>query len=296
MIAGQSGHASEVPSTMPWGCNAPNETENYIEFGEADPPVFGPKVGHEYVGADPCFPLKQSGMYPTIAGSLDNAGISWRYYVQPREIKGKIQDSYWLNAFAAVRSVFNGPDWTNGDISMPDTNVLSDIQSGNLAQVSWVMPHGGASDHPGGGSGNLGPDWIASIVDAVGKSKYWKNTAIIVMWDEWGGWYDHVAPLQLADPVTGAYEGLGFRVPLLVISPYAKVAYVSHQRHEIASSLHFIEKTFGLPSLGLADARADAFADVFNFSQPPVPFKPIPTVRNGHYFLTHPDNSPADSE
>jgi phospholipase C len=294
MIAGQSAHASEVPSTMPWGCNAPNETENYIKFGEADPPAFGPKVGHEYVGVDPCFPLKQSGTYPTIADSLDTAGISWRYYVQPREIKGKIQDSYWLNAFAAVRSVFNGPDWTNGDISMPDTNVLSDIQSGNLAQVSWVMPHGGASDHPGGGSGNLGPDWVASIVDGIGKSKYWKNTAVIIMWDEWGGWYDHVLPPQYPDPQTGVYEGLGYRVPLIIVSPYAKPHYISHKQHEIASTLRFIEETFGLPFLGAgsgqtyADQRADGFDDCFDYTQTPIKFKNIKPVKEpGSFFLNH---------
>jgi phospholipase C len=285
MIAAQAGHASEVPSTTPWGCNKPRESENYLLYGVADPPAFDPQVGHEINGPDPCFPNTNATPwnqwhYPTIATELDNQGISWRYYVQP-----PTRDSYWLNAFAAVKAVFNGPDWKS-DISSPDTNVLTDITSGNLAQVSWVMPHGGASDHPGGGSGNCGPDWVASIVNAVGKSQYWNNTAIIIMWDEWGGWYDHVIPPQYADPFTGAQEGLGFRVPLLIVSPYAKAGYISHQQHEIASTLHFIEQTFDLPALGsnfnppvqLADQRADAFDDAFDFTQSPITFKPITLV------------------
>jgi phospholipase C len=164
--------------------------------------------------------------------------------------------------------------------------VLTDITSGNLAQVSWVMPHGGASDHPGSNSGNCGPDWVASIVNAVGKSQYWNSTAIIVMWDEWGGWYDHVLPKQYKDPVTHAYEGLGYRIPLLIVSPYAKAGYISHDQHEIASTLHFIEQTFALPPLGssmsppvqLADQRADAFDDAFDFTQQPITFKPISLV------------------
>jgi phospholipase C len=283
MIAGRSGHASDIPlghyGQGPWGCDGPNEKELYLHSGSANPPVYDPVFGHEIVGPDPCFPIKMTGpdsTYTTIADELDNAGIGWRYYVQP-----KGQDSWWLNAFDAVKSIRYGPDWGNGDISSPDTNVLSDIDNGNLQQVSWVMPHGHASDHPGGGSGNCGPDWVAMIVNAIGKSQYWNSTAVIVMWDEWGGWYDHVLPPQYPDPITGANEGLGFRIPLLIVSPYAKAGYISHQQHEIASSIHFIEETFNLPFLGtgtkyqFADQRADGFDDVFDFTQKPIKFKAI---------------------
>jgi phospholipase C len=281
MIAGRSGHASDIPSLGggPWGCDAPSEWEYYLKYGAADPPQYDPIFGHEIKGPDPCFPIKMTGpdsTYTTIADELDNAGISWRYYVQPPKI-----DSWWLNAFDAVKSIRYGPDWSNGDISSPDTNVLSDIDNGNLQSVSWVMPHGHASDHPGGGSGNCGPDWVALIVNAIGKSQYWNSTAVIVMWDEWGGWYDHVIPQQYPDPITGANEGLGFRVPLLVVSPYAKAGYISHQQHEIASSIHFIRETFDLPPLGtgtkyhFADERADGFDDIFDFTQKPIKFKAI---------------------
>lgn len=293
MIAGQSGHATEVPNHMPWGCDLPNESDYYLYYGSAQPPVFGPKVGHEVgyqygpnPGPDPCFPLNDdpSSAYPTIADLLDQAGVTWRYYVQPEyNKKGNHVDSYWLNAFDSVKAIRYGPDWTK-DISMPDTNVLKDIGSGGLQQVSWVMPHGGASDHAGGGSGFCGPNWVAAIVNAIGKSPYWNNTAIIIMWDEWGGWYDHVVPRQYADPRTGAYEGLGYRVPLIVVSPYAKAHYISHKPHEIASTLRYIEQTFGLPFLGAgsgytyADQRADAFDGVFDYSQKPIAFKEISPI------------------
>jgi phospholipase C len=91
-----------------------------------------------------------------------------------------------------------------------------------------------------------------------------------VTWDDWGGWYDHVPPPQLD------YMGLGERVPLLVVSPFARVGYVSHTQHEFGSILRFIETTYGLPSLGTTDARADDLSDCFNFGQSPTRFTPIP--------------------
>ena len=212
---------------MPWGCDAPKETEFYLEPGQSDPPEFPPAFGHEVLGGDPCF------TYETVADLLDAAKISWRWYKQPKYVKGVFQDSYWLDAFDAVKGVRYGPDYAN--VVTPDTQILNDIAAGTLAQVSWVMPHGGASDHAGNGSGSGGPAWVASIVNAIGQSSYWNSTAIIITWDEWGGWFDHVVPPQFPDPVTGVYEGLGYRTPLIVVSPYAKNHYVSKTQHETAS-------------------------------------------------------------
>jgi phospholipase C len=284
LIAAQSGHASEVPNNQPWGCDAPpSTTVDLLAYGQANPPVFPAATGHEVPGPYPCF------TYPTIANLLDTAGVTWRYYSTGRNDQG----AYLLSAFDAIQAVRNGPDWQF--VKDPDTTILTDIASGALPQVAWVTPTLPKSDHCGPGSSNKGPAWVASIVNAVGESSYWNSTAIIILWDEWGGWYDHVIPPQYSDPVTGAYEGLGFRVPLIVVSPYARVGYVSHQQHEIASTLHFIENTFGLPSLNLADARADAFDDIFNYSQTPTPFQPIPASPSAHYFLTHQSNEPGDT-
>ena len=137
---------------------------------------------------------------------------------------------------------------------------------------------------------------MASVVNAVGKSKYWNNCAIFIMWDDWGGWYDHVAPKQIPDVVTHAYEGLGFRTPLIVISPYVKTHYISHQQYELVSSMSFIEKVFDLGNLGLADARAQPFDDFFNTSHKPAPFQPIPSHLDAHYFVTHQDSGIVDEE
>ena len=122
----------------------------------------------------------------------------------------------------------------------------------------------------------FGPSWVASIVNAVGKSQFWNSTAIFVMWDDWGGLYDHVPP-----PSSSTTTGLGFRVPLLMISPYAKKDYVSHVAYETASVLTFAEDVFGLPRLAAADARATSpAADCFDFSQPPRAFVPIGKIQH----------------
>ncbi len=267
LVAGQAGHADEVPSAMPWGCDA-DEWEYYLHYGQASPPEFPAIFGHDEKGPKPCF------TFTSVAKHLDAAKVSWRWYLQPRSSG----DSFWLNAFDSIKQVRYGSDYNN--VVTPDWQVLTDIADNNLAQVSWIMPHGGASDHAGGGSGNCGPAWITAIVNAIGQSQYWNSTAIVITWDEWGGWFDHVVPPQYPNPKTGAYEGLGYRTPLIIVSPYAKTHYVSKSQHETASALHFIEKMFGLPSLNQDDARADAYNDVFNFSQEPTKFKKIAQPAN----------------
>ena len=115
-----------------------------------------------------------------------------------------------------------------------------------------------ASDHAGGTDGS-GPSWVASVVNAVGESQYWNDTVVFVVWDDWAGWYDHVRP-----PMYNSYE-LGFRVPLIVISRYAKKGFVSHRLYEFGSILKFIEVHFALGSLGTTDARSDDLSDFFDY-------------------------------
>ncbi|MEO7202421.1 MAG: alkaline phosphatase family protein, partial [Candidatus Tumulicola sp.] len=169
LVAGQSGHSVEVPNGQPWGCNANRwVTVNLLAYGQAHPPVFSPATGHEVAGPSPCF------SYPTIASNLDAAGITWKYYAQ------RTDSGRELDPFQAIEPIWNGPDRAN--IISPDTKVLTDISSGNLSNVSWVTPSGLKSDHPGPQSGSGGPDWVASIVIAVGQSQYWDSTAVIIMW------------------------------------------------------------------------------------------------------------------
>jgi phospholipase C len=130
------------------------------------------------------------------------------------------------------------------------------------------------------------------LVNAVGKSKFWDSTAIFVQWDDWGGLYDHVPP-PFKD-----YDGLGFRVPLLVISPYAKKDYVSHVQYETASVLRFAEDLYGLDQLSAADKRAASPAkDCFDFSAPPRKFVPIKAPLDPSFFMDQPpDLRPPDDQ
>jgi hypothetical protein len=133
-----------------------------------------------------------------------------------------------------------GSDWVNHVVIYNGHNpapILTDITNNQLPAVSWVIAAGKNSDHAGNQNDLRGPSWVASIVNAIGNSSYWANTAIIVTWDDWGGWYDHVPPPQvIADGTSwGSDYVYGFRVPLIVISPYAKAAHISHVNHVFAA-------------------------------------------------------------
>jgi phospholipase C len=182
-------------------------------------------------------------------------------------------------------------------VIIPQTQVLADIAANQLPSVSWIIPDGRASDHAAGNDGS-GPSWVASIVNAIGNSPYWWSTAIIITWDDWGGWYDHVAPPQVLVNCEqwGCGYAYGFRVPLIVVSPYAKAAYVSRAPHDFGSILKFLEENFRLPSLGYADAYADDLSDCFNFRQKPLNFQTIPAPVSAEQFLTdrRPPTDPDD--
>jgi phospholipase C len=228
---------------------------------------------------------------------LNEKGISWRYY-------SPVAGSIWTapNAIEhmcgpdvapphATECV--GPDWTKNVVlsNMQDpAPVLTDIAKQQLPEVSWIIPNGRDSDHAQGNDGS-GPSWVASIVNAIGNSPYWSNTAIIITWDDWGGWYDHVPPPKAIN----SYE-YGFRVPMIVVSPYARPAYISHVTHDFGSILKFIEENYRLPSLGYADAVADDLSDCFNFSQKPTAFQTIAAPLRADYFLNdrRPPTDPDD--
>lgn len=204
-------------------------------------------------------------------------GLTWRYYQQ------HVGPGLWSGP-DAIKHIRNSPAYRTHVVG-PSSRVLTDIAGGNLANVVWVIPSVKSSDHAGQTDGS-GPSWVASVVNAIGKSQYWDDTAIFVTWDDWGGWYDHVKPRQL-----NSYE-LGFRVPLIVISAYARRGFVSHRRHEFGSILKFAEKVLGLDSLGTTDVRSDDLSDCFNFVRPPRKFKIIPAELPASYFL----NSPPSTE
>ena len=237
------------------GCTAPKKEFVWL----IDP------SGDESLRTYPCFD------HPTLTDLLDNAGVSWRYYTPSA-------NSIWTGPNAIYHIRF-GADWKN--VVLQTNQVFKDIKNNQLPAVSWVIPTWAESDHPGGGNKGSGPSWVASIVNAIGKSPYWSNTAIFITWDDWGGFYDHVAPT-----IYDSYE-YGFRVPLIVVSPYAKPGYVSHVTHDFGSILKFMEGVFGLPSLGYADARADDLSDCFQFQGGLHGFRTIRARYNANYFLNH---------
>ncbi len=263
------------PTGQPWGCDAPRGTTTFL---------LNPQRVETGDGPFPCFT-----QYDTMAETLDAAGVTWKYYAPNVQYAG---GRLW-SPFAAIRQVRYGPDWRH--IISPSRKVLTDAPNGRLAQVSWVIPDGANSDHAGNNS-NRGPSWVASVVNAVGESPYWSTTAIIVLWDDWGGWYDRVPPPQLD------FVGLGIRVPCIIISPYARSGYVSHTQYEFGSVLKFIEETFHLSALGPAsrgytDTRSTSLVDSFDFKQKPLTFKPIPAPYPPAYFLTQPPaNYPPDDQ
>ncbi|MGC1380264.1 MAG: alkaline phosphatase family protein, partial [Candidatus Baltobacteraceae bacterium] len=129
-----------------------------------------------------------------------------------------------------------------------------------------------------------------SIVNAIGQSQYWDTTALVIVWDDWGGGYDHGPPPQLD------YAGLGFRVPMIVVSPYAKQGYVSHTQYEFGSVVRFVEDVWNLGRLGTTDTRAASIDDVFDFSQQPRKFTKIQAKYSKQYFERQlPSNVPVDT-
>ena len=248
----------------------------------------------------PCFE------HPTLTDSLDNAGITWRYYAPSAgsiwTAPNAIQHMCGPNNPPPNGTACVGADWTGTSpkvvIGQSQTNaqILSDIANNQLQQVSWVIPDGHDSDHALSNNG-CGPSWVTSIVNAIGQSStYWNNTVIIITWDDWGGWYDHVPPAVIDNGSSwGSGYVYGFRVPMIVISPYAKPGYISKVTHDFGSILKFVETTFNLPSLGYADAPADDLSDIFNFNQTPIQFQSI-TAPSNNSTCTSDNSAPTDPD
>lgn len=265
--------AAENPALSPAGCIA--AAANTVAMIDATGSETAPPAQY------PCFE------HPAVTDLLGAQKVSWRYYAPSA-------GSIWTGPDAiqhicgpqTVGGILTctGPEWT-ANVVIPQTQVLTDIANGQLAQVSWIIPDGKSSDHAQSNDGS-GPSWVASIVNAIGNSSYWANTAIIITWDDWGGWYDHVPPTVINDGISwGSGYVYGFRVPLIVVSPYAKTAYISHVTHDFGSVLKYIETTFHLTSLGYADAPADDLSDCFNLTQVPTTFHTIAARLNAAFFI-----------
>ena len=179
----------------------------------------------------------------TLSDQLESVGLTWRYYGRPSTQGEPVGAVIW-DAPTAIQHICkgqpggpcSGTDWQQ-HVDLTDSDILADISTKcDLSAVSWVIPDGLYSDHPGGNN-HGGPDWVANIVKAVGTSgctnpdttTYWNSTAIFVVWDDWGGFYDHVVPYEVLKSTSQQHDDCkqfgcgytaGFRVPLLVVSAY----------------------------------------------------------------------------
>jgi len=243
----------------------------------------------------PCF--EHSTMADLLTGS-----ITWRYYAPSA-------GSIWTapNSISHICQSTGpggkcaGTDWAN-NVDLVPAHVLNDIANCSLRSISWVIPTGQNSDHASSNDGG-GPSWVSAIVNALGNSTgcdggtgYWNNTAILIAWDDWGGWYDHERPTFLAQP-EGDYQ-MGFRVPLVFVSAYTPAGYINNSRHDFGSILRFIEHNFSITegALNFADARAqNDLTGFYDLTKTPRTFTTIKAAKPATFFL-HDKRHPLDPD
>ncbi|MGZ4131683.1 MAG: phospholipase C [Actinomycetota bacterium] len=251
MIAGQSAGVHDNPERPPsagsltWGCDSPPEEKARVVHPDGT-------VSWEH----PCFDV------PTVADRLNAKKIPWAYYAATSTQRG-----YIWSAYNSVKHIFYSKQWQ--DHVLPVQNVVKDIQTRGLPAVTWITPRFEFSDHPSA-SFCYGENWATKVIDAIMKSPQWNSTAIFLTWDEWGGFYDHVKPPTID------HFGLGFRVPLIVLSPYTKPGYIDHHVGEFDSVTKFIEENWGIPPLTARDRLAGDLKWTFDFNQTPTPPDPLP--------------------
>jgi len=248
-VASTSGGAIGNPNALKWGCDAPEATR--VE-------LMAPNGAISNVF--PCFEFQ------TVADRLETDGVPWKFYAP---VPGQI--GYIWSTLNAIGHIRNSPLWNSRVV--PTEQFLADAADGTLPAVSWLVPDFGVSDHPTrqipGGPPSVsmceGENWTVQYINAIMQSSDWPTTAILLVWDDFGGFYDHVVP-----PVVDSY-GLGIRVPFIVISPFVKEGMVSHTVYEPASILQFIEARHRLKALTNRDVEANSLLDMFDFSQSPAP-------------------------
>jgi len=283
-IAAQSGGAQDNPHTFPDSPDAPlvepcrsptdcpfpgvpglepSDIEPYDDFRSAvwgcdsdrksKVPVLDQEGEVEWIY--PCFD------FPTLGDELTEAGVSWKMYAPgPPDPQKITQNGYQWTAYDAIRHIRDSEAWKEHVVLTEQ--FAEDARNGTLPAVSWVSTPIGVTEHPPWPICD-GENWTVSLVQALAAGPQWRHSAMFITWDDFGGFYDHVPPDQIDR------YGLGFRVPLIVVSPYAKRGYIDHARAEFSSVLTFIETNWDLPSLTERDADSVDMAQVFDFDQRP---------------------------
>lgn len=309
------------------GCLAPQGATNDI----LSPALSSPHAGCSMFddrSVQECSVSNTALIYPTnpvgsfchthqsMADVLNARGITWKYYAAtagslataPVSYKA-ICDPAFVNPNGDPQSALEctGKEWnTNVDLKQNGADILNDIFNCRLPNVSWVIPDDRWSDHAGGND-NYGPSWISAIINNLAERKqclagtpdagqnFWQNTAVLITWDDWGGWTDHEPPRYASalpcksTACPGDFEH-GFRVPLVVVSAYTPAGFISNQQHDFGSILRMIEGVNHLTEgqLGFADARASTDPHEFFTLTAPRAYHIVPAQKNATFFLTLP--------
>ena len=263
VLAAQAGWAINNPPTDPtspyWGCDEyPWDTVPVLAGGSCSvQDVF------------PCFNI------PSVPTVLP-AGVSWKFYGTDFYVLSET----W-SMFDAIEGIRNGSDWAK---VVDVAELEADIQNHTLPNVVWLVDQELEDEHPNVGSVCAGENWTVQRINELMQSDYWPSTAILFTMDDFGGWYDHVPPPRQYGCDAAHPYGLGFRLPLIVISPYAKPAHIFSELSEQASVPRFIERVFGAPPLSdldpaAQDGQANDLMNAFDFEQAPLPPLVLP-LRN----------------
>jgi phospholipase C len=241
-VAANGGNSVGDPAGPAWGCDAPQ--------GQTIKAIIPSGAVRKIA---PCFDFQSE------TDLLDARGLSWRYYAP-----GPRVDGYTWSTLDAIRHVRFGPEWQSNVIGF--SRFAGDAAAGRLPAVSWVVQPTAISDHPPRDI-CAGENWTVEQINAVmGNQEEWAHTAIILTWDDYGGFYDHVPP------PTGPnrYIQYGPRVPAIIISPYARPGYIDHHFYTFSSLLKLAQSVFALPSLPNTDPRPGDLLHAFDFNQSPL--------------------------
>jgi phospholipase C len=259
VLAAQTGWATGNPSSnsitplISWGCDDPQgSTQEVLENGSCTTKQVAP-----------CFD------FPTVVDGLPPA-VTWKFYgsTLPPAI-GEV----W-SMFDGVKHIRMSDAWKNNVVDASQFD--GDVDAGTLPSIVFLVDQDLASEHP---PFNIcsGENWTVGHLNHVMQSPLWAKTAILMTWDDFGGWYDHVAPpVQYGCDGQTPY-GLGFRLPLIVVSPYAKAGSIYSRVSQHASIPKFVERVFNLPSLASQDPAAqdgpdtDDLTSAFDWTQTPLP-------------------------
>jgi len=251
LIAATSGGAIGLPTVPrrpgPWGCDGEPGTTVAVKAEDG-------VITNEF----PCFD------FPTLGDSLNaNFNRTWKSYSPSLGESG-----YQWSAFDAVNHVRNSAMWKEHVVSWKQ--FVTDAAAGTLPAVSWVITDGNTSEHPPA-STCAGENETVTQLNALMQGPDWASSVVFLTWDDFGGFYDHVPP-----PGIDQY-GFGPRVPMIIISPFAKPGYISHTQYSFESVAKFIEERYAMPPLTDRDANANDMLDSFNFFQKPNPPLILPT-------------------